>query len=149
MPRPSRSWTRSTFTISPEVDKAIRHRAVELGIDPGTVVDAIVWGALVKPNDEELRSTKCEGDLLERLFAEDVLCYLDTDKAIGEIAPDISYGFNSEIAFKETKKLVLRWRKTRRIDQKYKEHILSYFGDKNIVPQILRLGLVEAEWFEP
>lgn len=147
MPRPDRPWIKNSYTVSPEVDAAIRARAAALGVDTGTAVDAIVWDALLKPTETQMQAGSFPEDQLERMFAEDVLRLLETEEAIRQLADHLELAERPGANLRMVRALIKRWRKTRRIDKEHQELLLTALGDGTWVPAVLRLGVVDQEWF--
>jgi len=150
MPRPTRSWVRKTYTVSPLVEQAIAFRAAEQGIDPGTVIDILVWNALVKPDEARLKQGGFTEEELERIFAEEVLDFLVGDEAIEALAEELTVVHEDDGAnLKQVKNLVKRWRKTRQIETEYKESIHETYKNAGRSPSILECGCIKVDWLNP
>lgn len=150
MPRPSRTWIRKTYTVSPEVTKATAARAAEQDIDPGTVMDIIVWNAILKPDAARLKRGGLTEKELERIFAEEVLGLIRDDHAIEVLAEEII--LNDEDAAANLRivlSLLRRWRKIRQIDPEHREGALHLMGRFGQAPSILEHGCVDLGWFQP
>jgi len=150
MPRPSRTWVRKTYTVSPEVSKAIAARAAEQDIDPGTVMDVIVWNAILKPDAARLKRGGFSEEELERIFAEEVLEFLrepgSQEQLIERLPPESDLG-NEHENLRLVRLWIKRWRKTRLIEKEFQEAIFWAMNDAGQVPSILGPGLVDANWF--
>ena len=144
--RPARSWVRKTYTVSEQVDKAIRLLAAEQDLDPGTVVDLLVWNAILKPDEARLKRGGFTDDELERIFAEDVLAELQVAGAVENLAESLPLDSDENANLKQVRALVKRWRTTRRIDKVYQEAVVSALSDQGWIPVVFRQGLVDAEW---
>lgn len=149
MPRPDRPWIKNSYTVSPEVDQAIRARAAALGVDTGTALDAIVWDALLKPTKEQVQDGSFTDDQLERMFAEEALQFLAGEQEIRHLAEQLNLAETPGSSLRKTRALVKRWQKMRRIDKDHQEALLSALGDGRWIPSILRYGQVEHTWFQP
>ena len=117
--RPQRSWIKKTYTVSLVVEKAIALRAAEQGIDPGTVIDILIWNTFLKPDEPRLERGGFTNDELDRIFAEEALTNLDDENSIRALASFISSDWEAdslqsdEAHLRQVSKLVHRWRKTR------------------------------------
>jgi len=141
MPRPSRSWVRKTYTVSP---------VVEQGIDPGTVVDILCWNMFLKPDEARLKVGGFTNDELERIFAEEALDFFCEDEAVASLADNLTLVVEDEVAnLKAVKTLLRRWRKTRLIEAEHKEGVLGTFHDAGRVPCILECGSIGVNWLNP
>jgi len=149
MARPSRSWVRKTYTISPEVEKAIAIRAAEQGIPPGTVVDIIVWNALVKPDVAQLKRGESSDEQLERIFAEDVLTHIGLKGGIDALADSMNLGDDERTNRRMVQALVSRWRTTRLIDKDHQEALLAALDGKSWLSTLQVNDLVDGKWFLP
>ena len=151
MPRPTRSWVRKTYTVSPLVEKAIAMRAAVEGIDPGTVIDILVWNALVKPDEARLKRDDCTEEELERIFAEDALALLDGKEAMAALADHIPLdGANNSRRgtpkhHQQVEKLVGQWRKTRVIEKRFWNAIIASLAGFGFNPSANILGMVISE----
>ena len=129
--RPNRSWVRTTYTVSPEVEKAIAIKAAEQGIDPGTVVDVIVWNALLKPDPGGSDSRGGTTEVQGRVFAEAALSRLEDPsmvmKLVDLLYPKIAGSANmmTPVQLQQTRRLVGTWKRTRVIDQQYCEAVAT------------------------
>jgi hypothetical protein len=152
MGRPSRSWVRKTYTVSPQVEKAIALRAAEQGIDPGTVMDVLVWNALLKPDDAGLQKGGFTDEELERIFAEEAITHLVSENAIRDLANFIPVDgalgslLKEAIHLRFVSKLVGRWRKTRLIEKHYWRPVLSSLMGRGLAPRIVEHGLVPVDY---
>ena len=146
--RPTRTWRPKTYTVSLEVAKAIAARAAELEVDPGTIVDVLIWEALLKPAETRLRAGSFSEDELERLFAEEVLALLQSPQSITDLAEALALGDTPIASLRMAQKLVKRWMRTRNIDKEHQQQLLTALDGGNWVPSILRVGLVEQDWFD-
>lgn len=144
--RPARSWVRKTYTVSEPVDKAIRLLAAEQDLDPGTVVDLLVWNAVLKPDEARLKRGGFTDDELERIFAEDVLAQLQIPGAVENLAECIALDSNENTNLRQVRALVKRWRTTRRIEKDHQEVLISVLDSNGWIPIIFQHGLVDAEW---
>ncbi len=150
MARPARSWVRKTYTVSPEVEKAIAMRAAEQGIDPGTVVDILYWNTFLKPDEARLKAGGFSDDELERIFAEEALDFFSEDATVANLADNLTLVIGDEAAnLKAVKTLLKRWRKTRLIEAEYKEGVFCTFQDGGRVPSILECGCIGVNWLNP
>jgi HEAT repeat protein len=149
MPRPYREWTTLNCTISPEVDQFLRQQAATLGIDTGTVLDAIVWRNHLQPSEKELKGGKLPPEVIERCFAEEALALLEDEKAV-QVLDDV---LDSEAAPSLRRRRVLaqvrRWQKTRQIPQESKEAVRDLMNQLQVVPLVVKTGAVNDEWFDP
>lgn len=144
--RPARPWVRKTYTVSEQVEKAIRVLAAEQDLDPGTLVDILVWNAVLKPDEARMKRGGFSDDELERIFAEDVLAQLQILGAVECLAECIALDSDENTNLKQVRALVKRWRTTRRIEKVYQEAVISALGDLGWIPLVFRQGLVDAEW---
>lgn len=147
--RHPRDWEKKTYTLSPWVARTIAIRAVDEGLDPGTVVDTLIWNVLLNPTDEELKPGRYTNDQLERIFAEEVLAFLDTDEKIRELSTHLSLGgedFDEELDLHQTRRLVKKWRTTRRIEKERQEELLAAFVPMGFHPRI-HAAVDSASWF--
>jgi len=155
MPRPSRSWVRKTYTVSPVVENVIRRYAAAQGIPEGTLVDSIVWRALVKPDETRLKVGGFTDEELERIFAEEVLEHLGDDRSISSLFDEITLEDKNEVEIKGNARLctidaiLKRWRTTRMIDKQYQVKAKEFLSNLGIIPKIFLQGLVDEEWFTP
>jgi hypothetical protein len=149
MARPSRSWVRKTYTVSPEVEKAIAIRAAKQGIPTGTVVDILVWNTLLKPDEDRLKKGDSSNDQLERIFAEEVLARLDCKGAVDALAESLDLDDDEKVNLRKVQALVGRWRTTRLIEKDHQEALLAALDDGKWLPSILRNDLVDGGWFLP
>lgn len=151
MSRPSREWVRKTYTVSPEVEIAIGSKASELGIDAGTVIDILVWDAMLKPPTALRKPGMLSNEVLERMFAEEVIPLLDDDEVIKKLAHyslSVSSREGRNANLQAVRSLVKRWRRTRRVEKEYQIDLVTGLGD-TWEPTMLRDGLVTLEWFQP
>jgi len=148
MPRPYREWTTLNCTISPEVDQFLRQRAAALGIDTGTVLDAIVWRHHLQPSRQALESGKLPPEVIERCFAEEALALLEEEKAVQVLDEVLDIEAAPSIRRRKVQSLVRRWMKTREIPQEFKQTVQEMMSQLETVPQILRSGAVDESWFE-
>jgi hypothetical protein len=155
MGRPSRDWIRKTYTVSPVVEKAIKARAGELGIDEGTLVDAYAWRELVQPTASAFKNVKFTDEEMERIFAEEALQLLDKKDAIAllseEIVPKGADGEDlpNAAASRVLETMLKRWRTMRIIDKEHQAAVKDILSNHEVVPSILKYGLVDEEWFLP
>lgn len=150
MARPSRSWVRKTYTVSPEVERAVSMRAGELGIDTGTVLDILAWNALLKPTEASRKPGGLSRQILERMFAEEVLALLENEEAMTLLRENWvmhSSDISEAATLRTLRTLIVRWRRTRHIDKDYQGMICTCLADIWI-PSILRDGLVDEDWFQ-
>jgi len=148
MPRPYREWTTLNCTISPEVEQFLRQRAAALGIDTGTALDEIVWRNHLQPSEEELRSGKLSPEVIERCFAEEALALLEDEKAVQVLDEVLDLEAAPSIRRRKIQALIRRWMKTREIPQEFKEGVREMMNQLNLVPEVLKTGAVQDEWFE-
>lgn len=151
MGRPTRSWIRKTYTVSEMVEKAIAMRAAESGIDPGTVVDILVWEALLKPDEARHKAGGFNADELERMFAEEALAHLD-EGAVEDLACYITLSSNPDDDdgnLRLVKRLVKRWRKTRLIEKDHQEAVFSVLNGRGFTPSLIEHRHVDLGWFQP
>lgn len=145
--RHHRSWEKRTYTLSPEVARAVAVRAAESGLDPGTVVDTLIWSALLRPDDDQLTAGRFTDDQLERIFAEDVLAFINTNEKVIELSNHLLFDEDDGSDLHQTKKLVKRWRTTRRIEKERQEELLSALDAMGWRPRIF--AAVNGAWFLP
>ena len=158
MPRPTRSWVRKTYTVSPEVEKAIRMNAADLGVDEGTMVDILVWDALVKPDEDRYKAGGFSQQDLERIYAEEVIAILTdpltADSLNLELASLIQFENKAgdpipdSANLRKVKDLVRRWCRTRQIEKNHQAAVNELLGGKWI-PSILKHEIVDQDWFLP
>jgi hypothetical protein len=146
--RPARAWVRKTYTVSEKVEEVIRIKAAELDVDPGTVVDILVWNAYIKPDQNRLQQGGFSEDELERIFAEEVLSLTEKESVVEEIADCIDLDPDAVKNLRKIRAMIKRWRKTRKIEKEYQRVLLSGIESGNWCPSIFRSGLVEEDWFE-
>lgn len=155
--RPTRNWVRKTYTVSEIVDTVVRAKAAQDDLDPGTVIDLLVWNALIKPNEEQLKQGGFEPQELERIFAEEALAEIQGEECIDLLMEQLLLSGSIEegdppqspsTIRRKVKALVRRWQRTRHIDKEHQVAVIQWLGDQSIVPSILRLKLVDQEWFE-
>ena len=145
--RPARLWKRKTYTVSPEVEKAIRVQAAEQDIDPGTVVDVLVWNTYLKPTEARMKQGGFTDEELERIFAEEVLARLDGDGAIEHLAESFAVMDDPRSNLREVRALVRRWRRARRIDKPYQAELFRAIDDGEWIPSLIIYGLADEDWF--
>jgi hypothetical protein len=137
------------------VEKAIRVRAAELGIDEGTLVDSLAWTALLMPRGDNLKGVNLTDEMLERMFAEEALYHLQGDDALAalikEISPENKNGdpLSDGAAHRAIHSLLRRWRTTRLIGKEHQASVLTVLSGLGVVPGILDQGLVDEDWFIP
>ena len=140
--------------MSPVVENAIRRCAAEQGIPEGTLVDSLVWKALVKPDEAKLKAGGFSQEELERIFAEEALELLDGEADLDDLASNITFkdenGFDlPDIAnLRKVHALVKRWKITRLIEKDHQEAIVACLYGAAL-PSILENHQVETEWFQP
>lgn len=160
--RPSRNWVRKTLTISPSIDRQIRELAAKQDIDPGTVVDVILWNRLIKPKNKRSAKRLTTPEEIDRYFAEDVLEKLDKNNQIiahiikTQGIPDFeefilyeNYESPSDEKVKSfMQNLWRKWRRTRYIEPKYRYMLLMALADVlHYTPRVLMYDLVDHDWF--
>lgn len=144
--RPPRGWERKTYTVSPEVALAVSLQAAKEGVDQGTVIDALIWNMMLKPSEEELKAGGLTDDQLERMFAEEVLEFLNSPDRIDCLSKHLSFEDEKESDLRQTQRLVKRWRTTRRIEKERQEELLSALGAVGWVPRMI--VAVDSSWFQ-
>jgi hypothetical protein len=137
------------------IENAIRRQAAVQGIPEGTLVDSLVWKALVEPDEAKLKAGGFTEEELERTFAEQVLAILENEETIPLLFDVISLedkegNVVKGIARRRVEELLVkRWRTTRMIDKEYQENVVQYLSDIGVVPKILLHKMVDEEWFTP
>lgn len=145
MGRPSRSWVHKTYTVSPEVETAIAVHAAEQGIDQGTLIDILVWKALVKPSEDQLKRSNPSPGALNRLFAEEVLPFLDGELQVVNLSRSLLVDGDERVNLQKVRSLVRRWRRTRHIDRIHWRAVLSCLSDQGATPVLVHLGFLDLE----
>jgi hypothetical protein len=145
--RHSRNWIKGTYTLSPEVVRAVAVRAAQEGLDPGTIIDSLIWNAWLKPDEARLKAGGLTDDELERDFAEDVLAFIDTDEKVQWLSTTLWFDESKGSDLKQTQTLVKRWRTTRRIEKDRQEELLAALSAKDWFPRIH--AAVKGDWFLP
>ncbi|MBP1627545.1 MAG: hypothetical protein H6Q00_2020 [Holophagaceae bacterium] len=146
--RHERDWERKTYTVSPEVAKAVALAAAEQELDPGTIVDAILWRALVKPDEDALKGGSFSRDEIERLFAEEVFDSVPPEALVEDIQGWLEGSHGEKGSLREARRVVKRWRTKRRIEPRWREAVLSLLSDSEIVPRVLKHNVVNLDWFQ-
>jgi len=146
--RHERDWERKTYTVSPEVAKAVAVAAAEQELDPGTIVDAILWRALVKPDEDALKGGSFSEEEVERLFAEEVFDVVPFDALVEDIQGWLEDAHGEKGSLREARRVVKRWRTKRCIEPRWREAALSLLSDLEIVPGILKHDVVDPDWFQ-
>jgi hypothetical protein len=137
MPRPYRSWIRKTYTVSEDVEAAIAMRAAKEGIETGTVVDIIVWNALLKPDEARIKAGDFTKEQVDRIFAEEALALLNGEPSIRRLASHLVLNDKSkEKNYMEIQRLVKQWKKARLIDSRYHQTLIDCFGVDGWVPSV-------------
>jgi hypothetical protein len=120
-----------------------------LGIDTGTVLDAIVWRNHLQPSEEELRGGKLSPEVIERCFAEEALALLEDEKAVQVLDEVLDFEAAPSIRRRKVQALIRRWMKTREISQEFKQAVQDMMNQLQVVPLVAKAGAVDEEWFEP
>jgi len=146
--RHERDWERKTYTVSPEVAKAVAIAAAEQELDPGTIVDAILWRALVKPDEEALKGGSFSMEEIERLFAEEVFDVVPFDALVEDIQGWLEDAHGEKGSLREARRVVKRWRTKRRIEPRWRATLQNKLDELEIVPEILLHDVVTPDWFQ-